>query len=157
MAEIRAEYIYFLMPIGSLSRMIGGTWWKAMDRFIMPIIIVLTLYLFKGWSWWLLPTLASYLAVKTLPLTLIGDSIRGSLINRIWVFILGFLQALPCVIIFYDELLTAVLLCLIPMVVYGVVLNLSNVSITSRLFRHKYVEAITGAIYLFPICYQLGG
>lgn len=156
MAEIRAELIYFLMPIAGLSRMIAGTWWKAMDRFVMPIIIVFTLYLFQGWSWWLIPTLIGFIAVKTLPVTLIGSSVKKPVINRLWVFVLGYIQALPAVFMFLNDWGFYLALCLIPMVVYGISINLSNVNSTARFFRWKFVEFVTGCVVVYPLCYLLG-
>lgn len=157
MVQIKPEYIYFLLPFAGLSRQIGGTFWKAWDRFFFPMIITAVLFLFMGWSWWLLPTLGAYIASRTLPLTLIGDSIRKPLINRFWVFLVGYIQALPCLFLFLDQWESILLLCLIPMFIYGVAINLSNVDKTSRLFTWKFVEFITGASYLYPLCYMLGG
>lgn len=156
MAEIKAELIYFLMPIAGLSRMIAGTWWKAMDRFIAPAIIAVTLYLFMGFSWWLIPTLIGFIAVKTLPVTLVGSSVKKPIINRFWVFVLGYIQSLPAVFMFLSDWSLYLTLCLIPMIVYGVSINLSNVNVTARFFRWKFVEFVNGAICVYPLCYLLG-
>ena len=156
MVQIKPELIYFLLPLAGLSRQIAGTWWKAMDRFIMPLIIGLTLFLFMGWSWWLLPTVAAFIGVKTLPVTLIGDSVKTPL-NRVWVCLLGFIQALPALLMFLDEWKVYLLLCLVPMVVYGLLINLSNVETTARLFRWKLVEFTTGSFCVYPLCVMLGG
>ena len=147
------EVIWFILPIAGLFRQIAGTWWKLVGRLGVPIITTMAFWFFLGWSWWLLAVPVAYFAVSTLPVTLVGNSVRTPWYNRLWVFFSGFLKgaaALPfglatghvhCVLAF------AVVVGLI----HGIVINLANFDFSGKYFPWKLDEFITGATSLLPL------
>jgi len=146
------EIVWFLLPLGGLFRQIAGTWHKAVGRYLPPIAIAGAYYFFIGFSWWILPIIGAYLLVKTLPVSFIGDGIRAHWFNWVWIWILGLLNGLACLSLAIPLGLTstALILSLVPSVVYGTTISLSNIRSTDRIFVWKFVEFLMGASMMIP-------
>ena len=147
------EQVWFIVPIFGLFRMIGGTWWKFIGRFLPPIVAAAAFYFFVGWSWWILAIVGAYMILKTLPFTLIGDSVHDSWLNWVWIWVLGYLNGIACITmgIPMGMIMTAVLISLVPCVVYGITGTLSNLPKTRNWFVWKLVEFCFGASSAVPI------
>lgn len=141
------EQVWFLVPVLGLFRMIGGTWNKAIGRFLPPLIIAGAWFFFQGLSWWMLAIVAAYLAVKTLPFSFIGNGVKDHWFNWVWIWILGLLNGLPSITLGIPLGLftTSLALCLVPCVVYGVACTLSNVKPTAKYFPWKLCEFLMGS------------
>ena len=148
------EVVWFIVPIGGLFRMIGGTWWKAVGRFLTPVLPVLAVLLLGGFSWWLLLVYGAYLLVKTLPFTLIGDSVKDSWLNWIWIPTLGLINGAVCLsllpIVGWSYLWTALIACAFPLLGYGIFGILSNVKPTAKFFPWKLCEFVFGSSAMIP-------
>ena len=146
------EAIWFLLPIAGILRMVGGTWKKAIGRFLPPMLVGLAFYFFVGLSWWILPIVGAYTLTKTLPVSLIGDGVSDSWMNYLWFPILGFINGIACLTIAIPLGLigTALFATLVPTVIYGLCITLSNVKATSKVFPWKFCEFMMGASALYP-------
>ena len=149
------EVAWFIVPIGGLYRMIGGTWNKAVGRFLTPALPVVPILLLGGWSFWLLLIYGVYLLAKTLPFTLIGGSIHDSFINWPWIWVLGFINGLCAMsllpIVGMGEWLDPILYAVgFPMLAYGICGTLSNIKATAKYFPWKFCEFIRGASAMIP-------
>lgn len=149
------EVAWFIVPIGGLFRMIGGTWWKAVGRFLTPALPVVAILLLGGWSWWLLLIYGVYLSVKTLPFTLNGNSVHDNWFNWVWIWVLGFVNGLCSMsllpIVGWAEWLDPILYAAgFPMIAYGIACTLSNVKVTAKYFPWKFCEFIMGASAMIP-------
>lgn len=148
------EIVWFLVPFGGLCRMIGGTWKKAVGRFLPPIAVGLAYWAFVGFNWlWIPIAVGVYMLVKTLPFTLKGDSVHESWINWVWIWVLGFLNGIVCLslAIPLSAIWTGVFLALVPMVGYGMCGTLSNVKSTAKYFPWKMCEFVFGSSAMIPV------
>jgi len=146
------EVVWFMVPVLALFRMIGGTWNKAIGRFLPPIVIAGAYLIFIGWSWWILAILAAYLLLATLPVSLIGNGVNDHWFNWVWMWILGLLNGLACVTLGIPLALvaTSLFLSLVPMVVYGTSFTFSNIKATAKYFPWKMCEFLMGASAAIP-------
>lgn len=153
------ELVWFIVPLGGLYRMIGGTWNKAIGRFLAPALPVVAVLLLVGWSWWLPLIYGTYLLVKTLPFTLIGSSVHDNWFNWVWIWLLGLINGLACVTVGLSSglLIASLFLSLVPCVAYGVCGTLSNVKSTARFFPWKLCEFVFGASTMIPPSMLIGG
>jgi len=150
--EPNPELVWFIVPIGGLFRMIGGTWNKVVGRFLAPVLPVVAYLLLVGFSWWLVAIYLAYLLINTLPFTLVGDSVRDNWINWVWIWILGYLNGIAAMTIGIPLSLitTTIFLAFIPMVTYGISGTLSNVKSTASYFPWKLCEFLFGSSAMIP-------
>ena len=146
------ELVWFMVPIAGLLRMIGGTWWKVAGRFIAPAMPAAAMFFFTGWSWWIPLCYLAYMGIKTLPVTLIGNSIHDSWFNWIWIWLLGAINGVAALTlgIPYAMISTALFLMIVPTVVYGLTITLSNVKPTAKFFPWKMCEFLMGSSVMIP-------
>lgn len=147
------ETVWLLVPAMGLFRIIAGTWNKPAARFLSPLLLALAVYFLSGWSWWILAVIAGSLAVGSLPVTLIGNSIPGNWVNWVWVWVYGGIKGLPSVAVALavgQQITLALLLCLVPMLVHGLVITLSNLKATKRFFPWKFCEFCMGSSVGYP-------
>ena len=147
------ELVWFAIPLSGLFRQIAGTWWKAIGRYGKIILATMAFWFFIGWSWWLLAMPVTYFAVTTLPVTLVGNSIRDPWYNRLWPFASGFLKGIAALPLgFATSHVHCVLgMSLVVGLIHGVVVNLANFDATGKYFPWKLDEFITGSASLLPL------
>lgn len=146
------ELAWFLCPLIALSNQLAGTWGSPFGWFSI-VFIALFLWLYgklKSWKGYV--TLVIFWILGTLPITLIGDSIPGFWLNWIWIWVLGYLQGLWCVLFSRKVFLYA----LFPMFMYGVVITLSNLPLTAGLFPWKFCEGLMGFSLGIPFAFMIG-
>jgi len=148
------EVVWFMLAFGGLFRQIGGTYWKFVGRFLTPLLPAMAYFFFIGWSWWIPAIYGAYLIVKTLPVTLKGDSVLKPWYNLVWIWVLGFLNGIPALTlgISTNHIICALAMSIVPMVVYGTVITLSNIPATAKYFPWKLDEFCMGASALVPAC-----
>lgn len=148
------ELVWYLLPIAGLFRMVGGTWSHDVGRYLFVAAFVMAYFFFIGWTWWLIAMAGAYFGVKTLPVTLIGDSIPEHWLNWVWIWALGFITGLPVLIpgILTGQAGLALLSCLVPTAVFGLFITLSNVKATSKIFVWKLCEFAMGVSVAYPLC-----
>lgn len=146
------ETVWLLLPSLGLMRIIAGTWNKAAARFLSPLLPALALVMLYGWSWWAPAIYLGYLVVGTLPVTLIGNSIPGNWVNWVWVWTYGGIKGLPSILVAValGQNFLWGLLALVPMLVHGLFITLSNVKATSKFFPWKFCEFVMGCSVGYP-------
>lgn len=151
------ELVWLLAPMLGLYRQLGGTLNKLIWRGGFPLSVILSTCLFLGWSWWWLVMGGLCLAVSTLPVTLFGDAIIGNIWNLLWLPILGYLHGLPSLIIGikYKKIIESLFLSLIPSLVFGLVITLSNYPLTADMFPWKLCEGILGFSVGIPYAFLI--
>jgi len=138
------ELIWFLAPVSAILWAAGGTWNKLFRRIGCPAIITVLAFFHYGFAWQPFALAAATFAVTTLPVTLKGDSVVSSWVNRIWVFVWGVLLLAPALIVKFDFLPLAGLML-------GLLVTFSNSDLRD-FFPWKWCEVITGAMFLYPYC-----
>jgi len=146
------ELIWFLLPFAGLFRQIGGTWKKAVGRFFTPLAIGMAYFFFIGWSLWIVVIFGAFLAIKTLPFTLIGDDVDEHWLNWAWIWVLGFLNGVVClsIAIPLGMWLDGLILSLVPLLVYGVCGTFSNLAFSRNWFVWKLCEFLFGVAAIYP-------
>lgn len=143
------ELVWIICPVVAFLSQMGGTFNKLYRRLGVPAIITLTATLFLGWSWWWPVLFLCVFGVATLPVTLIGDGIPSSWVNWVWLWVLGYLMGIPCLLIYKYGYLYA----LISMVSFAVPVSLSNIKATAHWFPWKFVEGFTW--FMMAYCYAI--
>jgi len=139
------ELVWLGCPILGLFWQIGGYKWKLVRRIGYPLIIMLSGLLFSVFSWQLCVASLLCYVVTTLPLTLIGDDIPSCWINWVWVWVYGAILASPVLLLGGNPWTL-----LVPLLLVGSSVTLSNLSLTQRLLPHKFVEFVIGASCFYP-------
>lgn len=142
------EIIWFLVPICGLLSQIGGTWAKWVRRYLIPVLMGVMVFMFKGFTWNIFPMVLAQFAVFTLPFTLKGDGIPENPINWLWLPIWGVLLCSPPLILNWHVWPATVILGLF-MAVLGA---LSNVKTVANWFQWKLVEAFEGIFPAIILC-----
>lgn|SRR3990167_1951348 len=129
--------------------MAGGTWNKGMRRFGFPLLVACTSLVYYGVSLsWLFASILWGLLLR-LPFTLKGDSVQGSTLNFVWIWISGLLLGAPIILIDFSKWYLA----LIPMFVQGIFGTLSQTKEFQNILPWKFVECMIGTAVAIPICY----
>lgn len=146
------EVVWFSLPGFAILRQIGGTISKAVERIFSPILLLVLLFAFEGFSVYWIITSVLFAVFKSLPVTLIGDSVTSSWMNMGWLFVLGFLQASPSLIVGFrmNRFLTSVWASVFSGVAFFLFGMMSNIAFLSFLFPWKLCEFFFGAFSVYP-------
>ena len=94
------------------------------------------------WLIGLLVGLATW-GAGSLPITIFGNGVKNKFPwGFIWIWVLGYIYGLPCVLI---HGWSGLLFALIPCAAFGLGTTLSNLEASSKIFVWEFVEGITGA------------
>ena len=155
---MKSELLWLSLPIIGLLSQLGGTFNKLYRRIGIPTTLVI-LYLiaqtfdFSHFLWlrYIIVWLWAFFC-STLPFTLIGNSIKEHWLNWIWVWVLGLLNGAIVLVLNYKLFY----LILIPVLVYGTTITLSNIKVTAKYFQWKFVEFIiyVSVGYIFVLALQ---
>lgn len=149
---MKTELCWMVVPITGLLSQIGGTWWKASRRFLIPIIMATTWVVFAGWSWAVPAMMVCQWGAFTLPVTLKGDSVpNNGWFNWVWLYIKGILTSLSPLVFNLDLWPITVILGL----TYGLMVTLSNIPATAKYFQWKLVELFHGMFPLIVLCFAI--
>ena len=143
------ELVWLICPIVALLSQLGGTYNKSYRRWGVPSVITIAALSFLGFSWWLPVLFLSIFVASTLPFTLIGDGLKASWLNWVWIWVAGYLLGLPSLILDRHGWLYA----FVPSVVQGVIGTLSNLKATEKSFPWKFCEGIIW--FSMAYCYAL--
>jgi len=147
------ELVWFMLPVAGLFRMIAGTWLKAVNKFLGPLLPAMAFGFFIGWSWWVPVIYATYLIIKmTTPPSLIGDGVKDSKWNFLWFWVIGYINGIGAISlgISTGHVHCALAFSLVPWLVYGICMTFSNIKVTAKYFPWKFVEFLLGASALVP-------
>ena len=101
-----------------------------------------------AWPWAFLAGILAHLTTR-LPITFFGNTVQGHWFNWVWLWILGYTYGLPSALV---HGWTGTLLALVPMVVTGASLTLSNISgKNAETFTHEFCEAVIGASVMWAM------
>jgi len=149
---MKTELCWMVVPVTGLLSQIGGTWWKASRRFLIPITMAATWIVFDGWSWAVPAMMVCQWGAFVLPVTFKGGSVPDNgWFNWIWVYIKGLLICLSPLMFNLDLWIVAVILGLS----YGVMVTLSNIPSTAKYFQWKLVEMYAGMIPMVVLCFAI--
>lgn len=145
---MKTELCWMLLPVTGLLSQIGGTWWKAARRLLIPLAMGLTYVLFAGWSWLLLPMVLLQWGAFSLPVTKFGNSIPGDKRNWLWLPLWGLLIASPSLVLNVSVWPAALTLGLF----LAILVVLSNIRTTAHYFQWKAVELVEGLVPATVLC-----
>ena len=152
MNELSTEMCWLVLPIVGLLSQLGGTFWKGYKRFIIPIVAVVTAWLFIGHFYWGFIPMALHLwGAFCLPVTLKGDSIPKHLVNQLYLPIWGILLCSSALWLNIHYWLVAVICGLL----LAILVFLSNMPKTAKYFQWKYCEMFIGMLPLIPLMYVI--
>jgi hypothetical protein len=137
--------------ITGLLSQIGGTWWKGARRFIIPLLMGATAWMFMGWSWWILAMVLTQWGAYSMPVTAFGDSIPGDWRNWFWLPCWGLLLCASPIWLGKEVILHATALGLL----IGLFVALSNIKATAKIFQWKMVELFEGIFPAMVLCYLI--
>jgi len=143
------ELAWFLCPLFSFLRIADGTWGNF--RWVTVGLMILSSILFKRFKWTVIPIT---IGLAMLPITLGGDSVTAHWYNWLWVWVLGYLNGL-WIIPLVRNISKGFLLALIPMVIYGICITLSNIPLTADIFQWKLCEGLMGFSLGIPFAYMV--
>lgn len=155
--KLHKEVVWFLLPVAALMRQISGTFFKAVVRYLYPILVPLVAAYYHGFSLWLIVGAVTIFLSQILPVTLIGDSLHEHWLNWLWPFALGYIKGVAVIpiAIWLKVAKKCLFVSFIPCFVIGLAIVLSNVSATAEIFEWKFVEALSGFFMAYPACYVI--
>ena len=145
------ELIWLLVPLAGLLSQIGGTWWKGARRFIVPLLLGASAWIFGGFSWLIIPMVIAQFAVFTMPFTLKGNGIKEHWFNWLWVPLWSVLLCSPPLILNYHVWPATLILGAI----LAILCILSNLKATERWFQWKLCEFMIGACPATVLCFAI--
>lgn len=151
------ETAFFALPIVALLYMAGGTFHKSFRRFGIPLFMAVFGIIFLGWhSGWITLSLG-YVAVLSLPFTLIGDDVNGHFLNFLWIWVFGYLLGLPALVIgvYLHKIGLSLALSIIPCLLIGISATLSNLKVSRNFMPWKLVEFIAGFSMTLPVVFLI--
>lgn len=148
---ISKELCWMILPIAGLLSQMGGTWEKALRRYLIPIIAGTTLWYFTGWNLGIVLMVLHLYGAFCLPVTLKGNSIPKYTINKLWLPIWGILLCSSILWLNWHYWLVSVICGLI----LASLVMLSNCKPTEKWFQWKFCEMFEGILALVPLCYLI--
>lgn len=138
-----------MLPVAAILSQLGGTFLKALRRIVIPLLFLVAIVYFKGFSWLIIPAVLAQFGVFTLPFTFKGNGIPEHWFNWIWVFIWGVLICAPAMFLNL-AVWPAVLVCGLFL---GLICALSNIAIVAKWFPWKLCEAFIGICPAICLCF----
>lgn len=145
------ELIWMLVPLAALLSQIGGTWFKWARRILIPLLFLAAAWIFKGFSWLLIPLALAQFGAFTLPFTLKGNGIPEYWFNWLWVPLWAILICTPPLILNW-HVWPATVICGLFL---GLICTLSNIAIMAKWFQWKLCELFIGACPAVVLCFAV--
>lgn len=151
--SLNPEWIWVVAFVVAVLWAIGGTGFKWVRRYVVPVIFLITSWYWLGFSLGVILFPLSLALLARLPFTLIGDSIHEHWLNWLWIPIVLYLIGVPAAWI--D--LAAFKYALVTLFFSAPLAVLSNIKLTREIFPWKLVEGVIGIALTYPIARIITG